>query len=215
MGVGYLGSGNYPAALRALLEAERLDPKNAFIQNYLAIAYYVRGHFVEAEIHLNRALTLNPDYTEARDNLGRLYVDLGRVDEAIQILKLVVNDLTYVTPEKGFYNLGLAYTRRGDDLDAMTQLEHALKAKRDFCVAKQLYGQVLYRLDAYRKSIDTLESTLKLCPGNQDETEYFLGLDHFKLGESALASESLNQMISQHPRSPYVARARSTLKLLR
>jgi len=109
LGTQHLLKGNYPQALRELLEAEKLDPNEPTIQNNLGLAYLVREKFDEAETHFKKALKQKNDYTDARNNLGRLYVDVGLYKKAIAELETAAADLTYEAPEKSWANLGQAY----------------------------------------------------------------------------------------------------------
>src|ERR1039457_541074 len=100
IGTGYLSQGKNPQALVELLKAEELDPEEPGIQNNLGLAYYVRKEYAFAEAHFLRAIKTFPKFTDARSNLGRLYTDLGRSDEAIAQLKIASRDLTYPVPER-------------------------------------------------------------------------------------------------------------------
>src|SRR5690348_9269132 len=72
IGSGHLSQGHYPEAIRELRISESLNPDNPVLQNNMAIALYARNRFADAETHFLKALDLKPDYTDARNNLGRL-----------------------------------------------------------------------------------------------------------------------------------------------
>ena len=42
-----------------------------------------RGRVAEADAHFRKALEINPDYADARNNLGSLLVAIGKIDEGI------------------------------------------------------------------------------------------------------------------------------------
>ena len=58
IGTGLLSKGQYPQALASLLQAEKLDPDNAEIQNNLGLAYFVRKEYESSLKHMNHQ-TLN------------------------------------------------------------------------------------------------------------------------------------------------------------
>jgi tetratricopeptide (TPR) repeat protein len=57
-------------ALSVLREAERVDPKNASIQNNLCVAFMGLGKHDEAIAACNAAIGLQPDFQLARNNLA-------------------------------------------------------------------------------------------------------------------------------------------------
>src|ERR1700730_8839394 len=109
LGVSHLAQGDYPNALNELNQAEQLDPNNPAIENNLGLAYTVRNRPKEAEQHYRKALELDPKYTDARANLGRLMIDAKKYDEALAELGQVENDLTYPYPEKALSLIGMVY----------------------------------------------------------------------------------------------------------
>ena len=62
--------GNYTAALKELLEAEKINPKDAITHNYLGITYRNKNLPDKAIFHFEKALDLNPGYSIAKNNLG-------------------------------------------------------------------------------------------------------------------------------------------------
>lgn len=57
-------------ALEMLLEAERIDPKNALVQNNLCVAYINLSRHDAAIAACNAALVLDKNFQLARNNLG-------------------------------------------------------------------------------------------------------------------------------------------------
>lgn len=83
LGRSLLAQGNYTAGLGELLEAAKIDPENPEIQNELALAYREMELYPKAITHFNRAVELNPDFSEAYNNLGTVYLILKKWDPAI------------------------------------------------------------------------------------------------------------------------------------
>ena len=75
MGLSYLGENNATGALVELTEAEKTDPDNPELLNYLGLAYYRKNKFELAEQKYLKALALKPNFPEARNNLGVDYLD--------------------------------------------------------------------------------------------------------------------------------------------
>ena len=214
IGTSHLIKGHYPQALYELLEAEKLDPNDAVIQNNLGLAYFVRKEYSQSEKHIGNALKLDPKYSDARNNLGRIYIELARYDEAILLLAEVTRDLTYAYPEKAFVNLGLAYMKKGDLTSAQNNFKKSLEANSHFCPAYNYYGQTLFQQTKYEAAIDAFDSALKLCNNNYDEAEYFSGLSYYKAGRQEKAQARLEDVIKQYPDSEFAAKAKDMLKLI-
>jgi len=65
--------------------ADRGTTGFADVYNMLGVIFHDRGQFEEAQAKFERALSINPRYTEAALNLAVTYNDLGRYDEAKKI----------------------------------------------------------------------------------------------------------------------------------
>ncbi|HVR20876.1 MAG TPA: tetratricopeptide repeat protein, partial [Polyangiaceae bacterium] len=57
----------------------------ADVFDMLGVIAHTRGDFVQAERHFEKAVSLNPNYTEAQLNLMVTYNDLGKYDAAREI----------------------------------------------------------------------------------------------------------------------------------
>jgi tetratricopeptide (TPR) repeat protein len=68
--------------LEAALSLSLLSPESASAHWLLGWAQHVSGHLAEAELHLGRAIELDPSLAPAHYQLGLVYVDLGQVGDA-------------------------------------------------------------------------------------------------------------------------------------
>lgn len=70
--------------------AVRLQPqRGGFLNNY-SIALRYLGRVLDAEMTSRQAVELMPDDFDARSTLGHLYIDEGRIDEAVALLQDMV-----------------------------------------------------------------------------------------------------------------------------
>ncbi len=210
IGTGHLMKAHYPDAIRELRVAESLEPDNPITHNNLAIALYARKQFASSEEHLRKALDLKSDYTEARNNLGRLLIDTKRYDEAIQELKLVTQDLTYSQPERAYDNLALAYLQTRNFKLAKKNAQAAINLNRADCVAKGLMGQILFQQKQYVAAAAHLDSAIELCK-NLDEAHYFGALSYLQIGQKEKARARMKELISLYPESHFSDLARAEL----
>ncbi len=216
IGTSFLSQGNYPNALRELLIAEKLDPKNALVQNNLGLAYFLRERLDLSARHLRRAVELAPDFTEARNNYARVLIELTRYDQAIAELKTVLNDLTYGDPAKAWVNLGMAYFRKGDYGMAKEKFSQAVQINRDHCLGQTLYGRSLLELKQFEAAAHALDNAVVICrPAQFDEPYYFSGLTYYRLGRTSSAVARMEEVLKLYPNGLYAKRAESMLKLMK
>jgi type IV pilus assembly protein PilF len=205
---------NYPQALSELLEAERLDPNNPLIQNNLALTYLVRDKMEIAETHFKKALALDPKFTDARNNLGSLYISVGFFEKAIEELKIATADLTYSEPEKSWANLGQAYFNKGDYSAAKEAFQNSLKERRESCYTMNLYGRSLFELKNYTSAAESLDQAIRLCEKSKfDEPHFYSGLSYYKLGNIEQAHARLSELVQLYPQSRFVQKAKDLLEV--
>ncbi len=93
-------------ALQILKESMDLNPEVAETNNLLGfclVSLYMEGdrkeYSVEAEGYFVKALSLNPDYTKAKENLASLYLNIGNKKKA----ELLIGQLLAAQPENPAY----------------------------------------------------------------------------------------------------------------
>ena len=132
LGEAHLNQGNFTAALKELLTAEKTIPNDPYIHNNLGIAYMGKEVFNLAEIHFKRAVALKPDYIQAQNNLGTAYLKQKKYDEAIECYRQFSKNLLYLTPHFAFSNMGWAYLGKKDYILAEKNFSKALHLEPDF-----------------------------------------------------------------------------------
>jgi Tfp pilus assembly protein PilF len=216
LGTSLLEKQNYPSALRELMNAEKLDPKNEIVQNNLGLAYYLRGRSDLAEQHLLEALRLKPDYSDAHNNYAVILIDTARYAEALAHLQKVTSDLTYQNPARAWVNMGRAYFLKGDYRAAKEKFLEAIKLDRDNCQAHTFYGRSLLELADYPGAARSLDNAVMICkPAKFDEAHYFSGLSYYKLGRTSDAVARMEEVIKINPEGAYARKAESLLKLMK
>jgi len=215
-GSALLQQGHYPEALRELLIAEKLDPKDPNIQNNLGLAYFLREKYDLAATHLHEAIQLKPDYSEARNNYGRVLIEEGKYQEAIRELRIVIKDLTYSEPSRAWVNLGLAQFRQKQYDEAKKNFAEAIKLNREDCLAHTFYGRSLFEMGDYSEAAPALDNAVVVCRDQKfDEPHYFSGLTYYKLGRTSDAVSRMEEVIHLYPGSRYAKKAESLLQIMR
>ena len=215
IGTGFLNSNNYPQALEELLAAERLDNENPIIQNNLAIAYFVREKYSESEKHLRRAVTLDPSYTEARNNLGRTLIKLGLNHEAVKVLNIARKDLTYPHPENSLSNYGIALFSIKKFRSARSALLKSLKIRPKHCETFHYYARSLFELQKYRAAAHALDQAIQLCKSKyKSSNNYWSGMAYFKNRKLEQARDRFEKVLSYGPGANHYSSAQKMLNLI-
>ncbi|WP_413569103.1 tetratricopeptide repeat protein [Bdellovibrio sp. HCB117] len=216
MGAAQMESGNYPYALRDLLKAEELDPKNAATQNNLGLVYFFRERYDLAEKHLQKALELEPKYTEARNNLSRVLIEQGKYADAEKELRVVLADLTYPSPEKAYINLGLAKFNQKDFTGARTAFTKVLNANPDDCIGNTYFGRTFFETEDYARAAEALDRAIGFCQKSlYDEPHYYSALAYYRLGDKSKSVARFEELIKYYPTGKYREKAKGMLSLIR
>lgn len=215
MGLGHFRSGSFNRALGQYLEAEKADPQNESIQNQLGLTYFMLQKPAEALKHFDKALSVRPDFTEAKNNKARVLVDVGRYKEAQSLLQEVLEDLTYPNHHKARVNLGLIEFEQGRFERAQRHFLAALKSNREDCLTYSYYGRTLYELREHQKARPVLERAVEVCKNTPiSDPLYFSGMNFYKLGDTVRATARFKEVVELFPLAESAQGAQSMLKLL-
>src|SRR5215468_9890550 len=85
LGREHYGNREYDKAEPLLREVLEHEDRFADVHDMLGVICHSRGNFAQAEHHFERALAINPSYTEAALNLAVTYDDRGKYEAARQV----------------------------------------------------------------------------------------------------------------------------------
>lgn len=214
LGTNALERGNYPDALKELLTAESLTPKDPIVQNNLGLAYFMREKYDQSEIHIRRAIEYAPSFTDAKNNLGRVLIEKKRYPEAKKYLFEVIEDLTYPMPGKAHINLGLALFGEQNYPEAKEHFVKAISYDRENCLAHNFYARTLLELKDHKKAAAAFDKAEGFClKQNFDEPIYFSAVNFFRMGEVYKAKLKFEALIEKN--SNYKEKAEQMLEVLR
>lgn len=216
IGNSLYANGKYPLALRELLNAKKLDPKNPNILNSIGLTYQARGRGDLAIKFLNEALAIFPSYTEARNNLVRVYIENRRFSEAEKELKIVKSDLTYGAIDVVYLNEGLLYfDQKKFDL-ALEPFSKSIQFSRGTCSPHQFYGRTLFELKRYSEAASALDRAINFCQtSGNDEPHYFSALSYYRSGDKRKAAVRFDEIVKLYPNGHYIERSKSLLELVK
>lgn len=127
LGEAYMAQGNYTAALREFLKAEKFYGEDRHLHNDLGLTYMAKEKLELAIGHFKKAIELSPDYGPARNNLGTAYLAKKDWNAAIVTFKALTEDILYATPHYPLSNLGWAYYNKKNMNSRKRIIKKALK----------------------------------------------------------------------------------------
>ncbi len=88
-----------------------------------------KNKLVKAQAAMEEFLAGNPDDTYVCSKLGALYIDLGQIPQAIDLLSkgIALGDENYDILYELYYHLGIAYSRLKDHQQAIANYQDAIK----------------------------------------------------------------------------------------
>ena len=211
LGEAHLREGNLPVALRELLKAQKLNPKDPVIYNDLGLVYMAKERPDVAVGQFKKALELNPDYSLAKNNLGSAYLVLKEWDKAIPVLEDVTGDMLYATPHYPLANLGWAYYNKGNYAKAEAYLTEALDLQPDFTVAKVNLGRTYLATGRLHEALKQFETVAKTNP-RDPALLYEMGKTYRLLGNYNNAILALKGAIEYAEDSDLAVKAADELK---
>lgn len=133
IGVGYYSEGKIQQAFVEFQRAYELNSQNKEAAYGIGIVYLLDfDETLKAIDFFQRAVAIDPDYSDAYNNLGYAHAKIGKFDAAIPFYKKAVSNLFYATPEKAYVNMGKAYYRLGRYDEAAAAYKEALKRAPNF-----------------------------------------------------------------------------------
>jgi Tfp pilus assembly protein PilF len=140
-GLAAVQSGDWVGAKSAFEAAIAKNARDADAHHYLGVTLEQTNDKIGAEREYKAALSIKPDLAEAAANLGAIYVEAQKWDEAIAVLKPAVQRRGDVAATH--FNLALALTGKGDQQGAARAFDNALKITPSDAMLLYTYGHTL------------------------------------------------------------------------
>jgi Tfp pilus assembly protein PilF len=214
LGSQYLLAGDSTTALKHLLEAEKLYPKDHILQNYLGLAYMAKNSPDLAIEHYRKALKLKSDYAPAKNNLGAVYLEQENWDAAIAVYQELTGDLLYATPHYPLSNLGYAYYKKKQYKRSEKYYRQALKLEPTHPPALRGLGRTYVAMGRGAEAVAALSLVIERYPEFAG-AHYDLARAYMLLREYRKAKEAYRNVVALEPGSPEAAEARRMLQRLR
>jgi tetratricopeptide (TPR) repeat protein len=190
----------YDAAIAALLEAQKAQPRDLKVTRTLAEAYEKAGQFEKAEEAYNSLAALDPANARAyyRQTMT-MYDAAGKPDKAVGPAKKIV-DLDPKNDTNIFY-LGLMYFKQQKYDEAINSFKQCLVLKPDLSNAWFQIGSAYFQQKKYREAADAYKKYTDLAP--EDPNGWLsLGVSQMYLKNYEAALEPLKKCVELKPENP-------------
>jgi type IV pilus assembly protein PilF len=202
LGINAQSAGDVRSALKEFEESLKLDPDFADAHNAIAVLLHLSfDRKDEAEKHYKQALEIRPNFSEAKVNLGNLYLDQGRLDEAITLYEQALNDMLYATPYIAETNLGWAYFKKGNSAQAIEHLRAAVTQNPSFCLGYKDLGLVQDSRGDLAAACTEFGRFVQACP-KVPEAHQLLGSCLVRQGHAAEARASFDACVANASDAP-------------
>jgi len=153
------------------------------------VIFLDKGMFKEAEIEFARAISLDSEDPFTLNNMGKLLMLQGRIDEALKYLEKALS----VKPDYAFahYNMGKVYRERKEYASAIWHFFFSLKYEPDDVYAMNSLGRTFLLAGLPEQARDTFEKVLR----EKDAADPYA---IFGLGETYEALEELEKALASY-----------------
>ena len=195
LAVSHLEKCDKPRALKHLLKAQSLKPKDFLIQHALATIYFSMNKKERAEKLFKDIIKNRPKFTEARVDMARIYLDRGAISLAAKNLEQASLDMTYTNSRKLISLKGELWFRKKKWKQAQKWLLEARSLPGPpGCFVYSYLGRVSYKLKDYKSSERYLKQASRVCEKDSPRCEprsfneqYYLAKTYLKMQNLKLA----------------------------
>ena len=142
LGTVYLAQEDWHAAIKTFksLEGNLLYATPHYPLSNLGLAYYNLEEYQNAERYYRKALDLEPNFPIALRGLGRTYIAMGNIPDAVSVLEKAVREAP-VWPEL-YLDLGTAYRMAGEYTKALLAFNKVSDLAPDSEAAEQAQAEI-------------------------------------------------------------------------
>jgi type IV pilus assembly protein PilF len=210
LGVRYLEMGMLVDARDKLLNAERLAPNNAEVQDALAVLSEKLGQRKDADYHYQRAIALNPESYSSQNNYGRFLCESGHFEEGFELLQQALQQPLNNRKWFAQTNIGLCYLRNGQRDLAEQAFRLALQYQPGYAPALQQMQKISYQKGNYMSARAFFQRYLAVAQPTP-ETLWVAWQTERALGNQNQAENFRNQLLTRFPASKQARQARKSV----
>jgi len=201
---------------------------NWWAHHYLAWEFLYKGEIDQAAIHLEEVLRIDPDNAAAKSEIGNIYLQRGRFNEAVQIYQQLLPELpenpddlddldglgvqagqrgklsrTVEIYTESRVNLGIALEYSGKLDESIKNYAEALRVRPNYLPARKCLANTLVKRGKLDKAEIQYNYALQIN-NDQPEIHYRLGDVYYKQRKFDLAVTHWTETAKLKPDFPYV-----------
>lgn len=187
MAASDLNEGDPTSALVYLKQSEEINPKSPELHYLFALTYFQKNELGLATRSAKKSIDLAPNFSAAKNTLGKLYLDQGKTAEAEKYLKEAAQDLTYREAYIAKTNLGILFYKKLNHAEAERWYTKAIFDAGDAaCMASYYRGQLFLEEGKLEKAnADFMRASKKGCSQFSDA--------HLAIGKTYLRMKKYDQ----------------------
>ena len=215
IGNNALLEGDPTGALQYFSQAEEIADELPELHHSRALAYYAKRDFERATRSAERSVALKPNYSDANNTLGKLYLDQGKLEQARPYLHRATSDPLYRNAYRAWTNLGILDYRQAKFANADQDLNRAIQeSPQSACIAYYYRGHIHLRANDTEAALkDYHQATKRLC-ANFKDAYLALGLVYERQGKTDLARKTYLDLSRRYPNTKIADQAWERLQKL-
>jgi len=199
LGICRMNMGEYEAAVAALIEAEKGQPKDLKIKYSLAEVYQKAGQLEKAEEVFDQMAVLNPkDAKSYYMQIIGLYDAAGEPEKAIGPIRKVIE--LEPSNEANYYNLGLMFFKLERYPEAVEAFKKCLEIKPEYSNAWFQIASAEFQQKKYKEAISAYKNYVTQAP-NEASGWLSIGVCYMYLKDYESALEPLKKCVDLNPAS--------------
>lgn len=206
----YFEKKEYDKAEKYFLNLVKENQNFADVYNMLGVIYHANGQFTGSIENFEKAIKINPNYTEALLNLAVLYNDLGKYKKANALYSRVHSRKNKKKKEKmdpfiknklanKHAEIGDIYEGIGVYPDAIAEYQKALELGPKFLDIHSKLALCYREEGKYAQAIKILAQVIKINP-KYTQARVQLGVTLYASGQKKKAIETWKAAIKQNPK---------------
>lgn len=198
IGVCHAKMGEYDKALNFYNELRKKRPRDPDLLNNISLIYRLKGDNPSALKYLTLEIEADPTLERARLDTADVLQDLGRTEEAVELLD---NASQIVTDTYSIhFKLARLYRKLKQLNHAEKSIAECLKQKPEDVEALTYKGLICFSLGKNQEAVNTLQKAIELDLANID-ARLTLSEIYISMGEKKEAAIELNKILALDPQN--------------
>ena len=198
-----------PRAAAEAAESAEQDPENPFAYTTVASLAYRSGRLAQAAAAFHRALELDPERPDVRQNYGKLLRDMDRLEDSEKELRLALSQ-TDAQDTRTRSSLAETLARLGRTDEALRLVADALRIDPGDTEALAAQGRVL----AAQGRLEEAVKSLQAAAGGDPDARIELARVQVRRGDLPHAREALEAVLRGNPAHPWALAVLGQVRVL-